>query len=232
MDGQEIRGIPVEGTRPVSNCYTDGLPAQGRLSDKITNKTDDGIYVIDKGSCEVLYANASRRFLSSGQGCIGKKCYAALFGQKAPCRHCTLNTHGADGMAHEMVIEGSDRCFVTWFQETDWNGTPAYIKYIRDVTEEVHNRREKERLAMYFQTVLESLPGGISVIRCGQDGSMKTEYISDGFAAMTHMTVEEAMKLYETDILRGSIRRMLRLAGRSLRNMWSTAPAIVSSRPG
>lgn len=203
VDGQEIRGIPVEGTRPVSNCYTDGLPAQGRLSDKITNKTDDGIYVIDKGSCEVLYANASRRFLSSGQGCIGKKCYAALFGQKAPCRHCTLNTHGADGMAHEMVIEGSDRCFVTWFQETDWNGTPAYIKYIRDVTEEVHNRREKERLAMYFRTVLESLPGGISVIRCGQDGSMKTEYISDGFAAMTHMTVEEAMKLYETDIFAG-----------------------------
>lgn len=135
-------------------------------------------------------------------------------------------------MAHEMVIEGSDRCFVTWFQETDWNGTPAYIKYIRDVTEEVHNRREKERLAMYFQTVLESLPGGISVIRCGQDGSMKTEYISDGFAAMTHMTVEEAMKLYETDIFAGSIRRMLRLAGRSLRNMWSTAPAIVSSQPG
>ena len=50
VDGQEIRGIPVEGTRPVSNCYTDGLPAQGSLSDKITNKTDDGIYVIDKGS--------------------------------------------------------------------------------------------------------------------------------------------------------------------------------------
>ncbi len=32
--------------------------------------------------------------------------------------------------------------------------------YLRDVTEEVHARQEKERLELYFQTLVKNLPGG------------------------------------------------------------------------
>lgn len=71
-----------------------------------------------------------------------------------------------------MRVDGSDRFYVTRFKESDWNGIPAYIKYVRDVTEEVRTRREKERLEEYFQTVIKNLPGGIAVVRFEKDGSM------------------------------------------------------------
>ena len=33
---------------------------------------------------------------------------------------------------------------------------------------------------------------------------MRLEFVSDGLAAMTHMTVEEVKELYEHDLLRGT----------------------------
>ena len=47
-------------------------------------------------------------------------------------------------------------------KKTEWNGTPAYIKYVRDITEEATVKREKERLEKYFETVLKYLPGGVA----------------------------------------------------------------------
>ena len=179
------------------------VSADSHLLQNIIDKTADGIYVIDKETYEVLYANDFKDFLISGPACTGHKCYASLLGKDSPCKQCTLPTHAPDGVEHEMVIEGSGRSFATRFLETEWNGIPAYIKFVRDITDEVDNRRERERLAMYFKTVVESLPGGISVVRCEPDGRMIPEYISDGFAAMTHMTVEEAVKLYEKDVFAG-----------------------------
>lgn len=74
---------------------------------------------------------------------------------------------------------------------------------MRDITDEVLIRREKDRLEMYFKNVVDKLPGGVSVIRVEADGSMTPEFISHGFGVMTHMTVEEAAGLYKTDILAG-----------------------------
>ena len=36
-----------------------------------------------------------------------------------------------------MAMDGSERHFTTRFREIDWNGIPAYVKYVRDVTEDV-----------------------------------------------------------------------------------------------
>ena len=77
---------------------------------------------------------------------------------------------------------------------------PAYVKYVRDVTEETKIKFEKERLSMYFQSVVENLPGGITVIRYESDNSLIPEYISEGFASMCHMTVEEVENIYKNDI--------------------------------
>ena len=65
------------------------------------------------------------------------------------------------------------------------------------------NRRERERLEQYFQTVLKHLPGGIVVVHYEKDGTLKPEFISEGFADMTDMTLEDAWQLYETDALTG-----------------------------
>ncbi|WP_343208640.1 hybrid sensor histidine kinase/response regulator [Anaerolentibacter hominis] len=180
-----------------------GMSAETRLFQSIANETADGIYVIDKASYDLLYVNESRDLFTGNKECVGQKCYAVLQGRNTPCEFCSLIDHAPDGEEHEMRIPGSERFYSTRFRETDWNGIAAYVKFVRDITEEVTTRREKERLEQYFQNVLKNLPGGVVVVHYNKDGSMRPEFLSDGFAAMTGMTLEEAWRLYREDAMAG-----------------------------
>ena len=181
-----------------------GMSAQTRLFQTIANEMADSIYVIDKENYDLLYVNENQVLFTDSKNCVGQKCYTALHGQDGPCGFCTLKkAHAADGQEHEMQVYGSDRFYMTRFKESDWNGIPAYIKYVRDVTQEVKTRREKERLEEYFQTVIKNLPGGIAVVRAEKDGSMIPEYMSDGFAALTSMSLEKAWEIYCQDAMSG-----------------------------
>ena len=178
-----------------------GMSAETRQFQGIANETADGIYVIDKENYELLYANESNHLFMKKENCVGQKCYEALHGKKRPCSFCQLKKYEAGTGEYEMKIPASDRVYSVHFRETDWNGIPAYIQYIWDVTEEDTIRREKERLEIYFQTIVKNLPGGIAVIRYEKDGTLVPEFISEGFAAMTHMTVEQAEEVHEKDVL-------------------------------
>lgn len=180
-----------------------GMTEESRLFQAIANGSADGIYVIDKRNYDLLYISEARGFLASGRNCIDKKCYQALQGKDHPCEFCTLLNQDLDGKEHEMAVESTGRFYSTRFKETEWNGIPAYIKYIRDITEDVKTRLEKERLEQYFQTVLKYLPGGIAVMRYENIDSIQPEFLSEGFAALTGMTLEEAWTLYREDAMAG-----------------------------
>lgn len=186
-------------------CVFTGMSAEARLFQSIANETADGIYVIDKNNYDLLYVNESKNLFAKGADILGQKCYKVLHGKSAPCEFCTLTNPESEGKEHRMDIDGTDRFYTTRFRETDWNGIPAFVKYVRDVTDEVCNRKEKERLELYFKNIVKNLPGGVMVIRCEPDGRILPEYISDGFAAMTHMTLEEAKELYGQDALAGIV---------------------------
>ena len=180
-----------------------GMSAEALLFQGIANEMADGIYVIDKENYDLLYVNEAKDLFQNSSGCVGQKCYKALHGKEEPCEFCTLKTHEADGRPHEMNMKGTGEFYSTSFRETNWNGIPAYVKYIQDVTEEVKLRREKERLEQYFETLVKNLPGGAAVVCCKQDGSMQLEFLSEGFMKMTGMTREEAWELYRQDVLAG-----------------------------
>ncbi|MBT9775081.1 PAS domain-containing protein [Clostridium sp. MCC353] len=208
-DGHMI-WIHLNGRRmgPLSNVVKfyvvfTGMSEETHLYQKIANETADGIYVIDKRNYDLLYANESKDLFMQEKDCVGKKCFSALHGKSAPCEYCTLAGHEPDGVEHEMRIEGSGRFYSTRFRETNWNGIPAYVKSVRDVTEEVLTRKEKERLEQYFQTMVKNMPGGLAVVRYEKDGSMVPEFLSDGFVAMTGMSMEEAWQLYGQDAMTG-----------------------------
>ena len=180
-----------------------GMSADTRLFQSMVNETADGIYVIDKENYDLLYVNESRNLFAGRKNCVGQKCYSALHGQDSPCNFCTLKDHEPDGEEHEMSADRNGRFYSTRFRETDWNGIPAYVKYVRDITETVTNRKEKERLEQYFQTVLKNLPGGIAVMRYEEPGRLIPEFLSDGFAAMAGMSLEESWELYRNDAMAG-----------------------------
>lgn len=178
-----------------------GMSAETRLFQNIVNETADGVYVIDEENYELLYVNESEKIFNQRQcrDAIGEKCYKALMGKERPCEFCTLKEPVQNGEEHEIAIPGTDKCYMTRFRKIDWNGIPACIKYVRDATEVIKARREKERMEKYFQTVVENLPGGVAVIRYDEEGNMKPEYLSEGFAHMTDMTLQEAWDLYRED---------------------------------
>lgn len=180
-----------------------GMSAEALLFQGIANEMADGIYVIDRESYDLLYVNESRHVFGACSDQVGQKCYRALQGKETPCEFCTLKSHPADGKAHDMKIEGSGEFYSTSFRETDWNGIPAYVKYIHNVTDEVRLRREKERLEQYFETLVKNLPGGAAVVRWERDGHMQLEFLSEGFMEMTEMTQEQAWDLYRQDVMSG-----------------------------
>lgn len=180
-----------------------GMSAETQLFKNIANETADGIYIIDKENYELLFTNESKTLFSSGKLYEGRKCYEVLHGKKEPCTFCTLQNYGADGIEHTIIVDGTDRSFTSRMKETDWNGIPAYVQYIRDVTDEVKNRKEKEKLEVYYQALVKNLPGGIAVVRCEPDGCLTPEFLSDGFATMMGMLKSEAKLFYEKDILAG-----------------------------
>lgn len=180
-----------------------GISDETRLFQSIANEIADGVYVIDKANYDLLYVNESGALFREEQSCTGQKCYKALYGKDAPCAFCTLKTHAPDGKTHSMDVGEPGRFYSTRFKETNWNGIPSYIKYVQDVTEEVRAQKEKERMEEYFQTVVRNLPGGVIVIRCLEDGRMTPEYISDGFAELSGMPLDEVWRICEKDAMAG-----------------------------
>lgn len=193
---------PLSDTTRFYAVFT-GITEETRLFQTIANETVDAIYIIDQKNYDLLYANESKSVFIKHEDCIGKKCYEALQGKKVPCSFCPLKNHPADGKEHEMVVEGSDRLYSSRYLATEWNGIPAYVEFVCDVTEEMENRKEKIRLEQYFQTLVKNLPGGVTVVHIQKDGSMVPEYLSDGFAQMTGMTLEDAWELYRQDAMAG-----------------------------
>lgn len=200
LNGRRIGALSEE---PVFYAVFTGMSAETLLFQSIAGGTADGIYVIDRENYELLFTNEAGHLFSNCREGMGQTCHKALYGRENPCEFCTLKSLGAEDQEHDMEIPETGRFYRTRFQKTDWNGIPAYVKYVRDVTEEVMMRREKERLELYFKTVVDKLPGGVAVICIEKDGSTVPEFISNGFAAMTHMTVQEAFDLYSKDILAG-----------------------------
>lgn len=174
-----------------------------QLIQSIAGEMADDIYVIDKENFNLLYANElkKRDYKEGIPG--GEKCYQILYGKNEPCEFCTFNCEECSNAMKETTFENNGRFFTTRFRETDWNGVPAYVKYVRDITEEVVSRKQKERLEQYFQTVVKYLPGGMAVVHHGADGVMKPEYLSDGFSEMLGMSKEDAWKMYQEDAMSG-----------------------------
>lgn len=172
-----------------------------QLFQSIIEESADDIYVIEKSNFRLLYANELKNPLWSDQKRIGKTCYQLLNGRTEPCEFCSLLHE--DQTLETMIFENKGRFYSTRFHEMDWNGIPAYVKYVRDVTEEVESQKEKERLEQYFQTAVKYLPGGMAIIHHEVGGKITPEYLSDGFAEMLEMSKEQVLQMYRDNALAG-----------------------------
>lgn len=179
------------------------MSAQAKLLQNIADETADEIYVIHKETYELLYINHQNHAACEHSCYIGQKCYEVICNKSEPCSFCTLKKPAVQGQSHVIQVKEKGRFYETRFHEICWNGMPAYVKYVHDVTEDILARREKERLEQYFQTVLQYLPGGVAVVCHRADGTVVPEFLSNGFVEMVKMSYDEAWKLYMEDAMAG-----------------------------
>lgn len=200
LNGRRID--PVSDNARFYAVFT-GMGAAAKLFQNMADESVDGIYVVSRENHELLYSNEAKVLFLNGKNVLGQKCYAALHGKSEPCDYCILNTNCAEMKEQEVFIPYLQRFYGIRYQKMDWSGIPAYVQYIRDITDEVKIRKEKERLEQYFQTIVKNLAGGIAVVRYESNGALKPEYLSDGFAAMCDMALEEVWDMYEQDAMAG-----------------------------
>lgn len=179
------------------------IPPEIQLFRNIAEETANNIYVINKENYDLLYANERKKKICEGKGKDRGKCYEILHGRTKPCENCTTHPDSAIDCTDEIVFEEKGRFYATKLREMEWDGIPAYVKFVRDITEEVENQKQKERLEQYFQTVVKYLPGGMAVVHHEINGELKPEYLSEGFAEMLDMPMEEAWKMYQENALSG-----------------------------
>lgn len=181
-----------------------GMSDEAKLFQQISNEAAQGIYVIDKKNHDLLYYNENvELFLTGKNNAWGKKCYTALHDKQTPCTFCPLSMIKNIEKPKELTFSNG-KSYEIRAKELEWNGLPAYTLFINDITDKITSSRKTEQLEQFYQTLVQNLPGGIAVIRFDMaKKQMLPEYISEGFAAMTGMSTDEAYALYKNDATAG-----------------------------
>ncbi|MBW2732391.1 MAG: PAS domain S-box protein [Deltaproteobacteria bacterium] len=127
----------------LGNALTRFDHEQALMRERETLKTvidaiDDGIYVADPESYEVIHVNATFKKMR-GDNLVGKKCYEALRGKDAPCSFCTNNKIFGEPLGATYVWELEDEVTKDWYRCSDkairWiDGRMAHFQLASDIT--------------------------------------------------------------------------------------------------
>ena len=127
----------------------------------LLNQTTSIVYVVDRATHELLFANAPALAAWGKTAYGGAVCHEFICGQDGPCAWCPIPDM-KDGACHKEAYHNPDQD--KWFRldcrDMDWRGRPAVAMYAVDITasKETEARREKIR-RMY-----EAAVGDVSLV--------------------------------------------------------------------
>ena len=130
------------------------------LLNKVSSLSEEGIYVVDLNTHELLYVNDYMKRYLKEDNYIGKICYKELFGLDDICSYCKTFKDFEDGVCQEGYSKELDMYFSVRVEETVWGESAARVCFLRDITKERKEQKEKERLAKDYINVVENNPGG------------------------------------------------------------------------
>jgi len=165
MDGDPVMIFQFTTSSAETNIYQD-----------ILDRSDRIIYIRDRGTGELLYANQTARDYGTTHGGarMGDPCYRFMRGREAMCADCALKDLAPGGtMDKEAHFKESD----TWLQihgeATNWCGHEADVVFMEDMTtlkrvqRDLARAREQER-AEYnraVQGILTANPDALCTFR-------------------------------------------------------------------
>jgi signal transduction histidine kinase/PAS domain-containing protein/ActR/RegA family two-component response regulator len=144
------------------------------------------LYVIDKGTYEILYANETARAPLGPGDYAGQICYSYISGCTQPCAWCSVPLM-KDGKFHvdAAYSPAHERWYSIDCREIDWYGRDAIAVYARDVTDQQKQRQSIEADRNTLDTILGSIPGGVAVFS-DRGGKIRLDYTNNGFYELHH----------------------------------------------
>ncbi|MEG0784888.1 MAG: diguanylate cyclase, partial [Christensenella sp.] len=107
-------------------------------AESVLDAIKDSIYVCDKDTYELIYANDSICKLKgvTREACKGKKCYEVLMHSTKPCKFCSMPNMVIDKMYNRLFrFPDSSRVFLLRGRNINRSGTIVHLEIAVDVTE-------------------------------------------------------------------------------------------------
>ncbi len=122
------------------------------------------IYVIDRETHELLYANAPALRLWGCAEYSGCACYQLMGGPDAPCAWCPMRKMRG-GVAHvdECYFPKLGKWLQANYRSIPWFGRDAVAVYALDVTDQVKRRQRLELDKETLTAIVDNIPLGIGV---------------------------------------------------------------------
>lgn len=150
---------------------------------ELMERTDEVVYVIDRETHELLYANKAAREWKGGRALVGQQCYHAMNGLDEPCPWCFVPRMQKSIHLEEANLPGTD----TWLRidgyAIRWRGRSAAAIYCTDISSAKREQANLEINRDELQMVIDNLPVGIGV-RELHDGKQVASMANDRMCAL------------------------------------------------
>ncbi|WP_455616775.1 ATP-binding protein [Eisenbergiella sp.] len=158
---------------------------------KVLDEVSDAIYITDM-DYHVLYANQAACSISKNvfqTGPIGGTCYQSLLGRSTPCSFCKMCQLSSEKYLVRNFSGATGRIFELRGKLIEWNGKPAHIEYIRDITEQSQMKQYSEKLEKQRKDLYEHIGIGMCLYQY-KNGEMRAIVCNDTYRRLFQLPTE------------------------------------------
>jgi len=159
--------IGESGGEPVLLVSFATISAASEEYANLLDHTGTSIYVIDKGTYELLYVNETAKQASGNQSYQSIECFRYFNGLESPCPWCSLPMM-KDGYAHisENYVSPLNRWYRHDVQDINWYGHNAAAFYVTNITEQKQRQKlDEERFGNLYRQVAAANPNALAIFR-------------------------------------------------------------------